>query len=80
MRTVTLRAGRELSGSRAQGSRIKQARERAGVRQAELAYVLGVSPREVSLFESGKADVTVDRAYMIADLLHVPSEWILFGD
>lgn len=53
------------------GEKIRQARERAGLTQRELAQALGVDPSAVSLWESSKNAPTVNNVYRIASILGV---------
>lgn len=49
------------------GQRIKDARERAGLEQADLATALGASQSAVSRYETGRADVSVWQLACIAE-------------
>lgn len=53
------------------GEKIRQARERAGMTQRELAQALGVDPSAVSLWEGGKNAPTVNNIYKLASILGV---------
>jgi transcriptional regulator with XRE-family HTH domain len=64
--------------AKAVGARIALARERAGIKQAELAEQLGVIPRSVQNYEYGR----IPYRYLdkLAEILDVPKDWILYGD
>lgn len=49
------------------GQRIKDARERAGIEQADLATALSASQSAVSRYETGHADVSVWQLACIAE-------------
>lgn len=60
------------------GKRIALARERAGLKQADLAETLGVIPRSMQNYEYGRIPYRLlDR---IADATSVSKDWILYGD
>lgn len=58
--------------------RIRQARERHGWNQSELARALGVSPQTVQQWEKG-GGVRQDRLEELARALVVTPDWLLFG-
>jgi|GEM_PF-6081108 len=61
------------------GSRIKQAREKSGKTQKEVATMLGFkTPSIISEFESGKKDITASDLGKLAELLGVSINFI-FG-
>ena len=60
------------------GKRISLARERAGLKQSDLAETIGVIPRSMQNYEYGRIPYRLlDR---IADTTGVTKEWILYGD
>jgi transcriptional regulator with XRE-family HTH domain len=60
------------------GSRIRQARERYGMSQVELARRIGVSATALNQIESGKtADPGVSRIVKIAEILGVSTDYLL---
>lgn len=62
------------------GSRIRQARKQAGLSQAELGRMLGLSSQAVSQWETGKTIPESDRLADIARLTDVHSGWLIDGD
>lgn len=50
-------------------NRIREARQQKRVSQAKLAQAIGVTPSQVSRFESGKRRIHLDEARKIADVL-----------
>jgi transcriptional regulator with XRE-family HTH domain len=59
------------------GARIRQARIRYGMSQAELARRIGVSKNTMNLIESGKTpDPAVSRIRAIADTLNVSMDYL----
>ncbi len=59
------------------GANVKRLREAANVEQQDLAAQLGISAPVLSLHESGKIRIPLDRAIQIAHHLLVPYEQIL---
>lgn len=53
------------------GFRVKQARENANLTQEKLAEKAGVSTSFISRLENGNALPSLDRLYMLADVLDV---------
>lgn len=53
------------------GEKIRQAREKAGMSQHELARALGISSTAISFWESGKTAPTVGNLYRLASILGV---------
>jgi len=59
------------------GGRIRLARLRYGMSQAELARRIGVSKNTMNLIESGKtSDPAVSRVRAIADTLHISMDYL----
>lgn len=61
------------------GKRIKAARKKAGLTQAEVGSLFGISREAVSLWESGDNAPTADKLGRIASETHVSSEWLISG-
>jgi len=61
------------------GERIKQARERAGLRQEDLADILGVATRTLQNYE-GATTKPFKQLNAIAAATGVTTEWLLHGD
>ena len=59
------------------GERIRQYREQAGMTQADLAEKIGVTNSSISLIESDKRGITVDKLNKICDALNVKITQIL---
>ena len=59
------------------GQQIKRYREKANMTQEELADKIGVTNSAVSLIESDKRGITVDKLRMICDALDVTITQIL---
>lgn len=78
----SLRAAREAAKAaqaeerRAQGNRIRLARFLAGLRSAEAAYALGMTPVALSNAEAGIRAVTVAELRRMAQLLGVSFAWL----
>jgi transcriptional regulator with XRE-family HTH domain len=61
-------------------TRLKWARDRAGVTQQQIADQCGISNRTISALEKGRAhDVLGDNLYCIADFLRVSPRWLIRG-
>ncbi len=60
------------------GDTIRWLRRLRRLRQADLAEQLHVSVNYVSLLENGHRGVTIPRLNVLADVLRVPSEYIVF--
>ena len=56
------------------GSRIKEARKRAGLTQKALALQIGVATGTVQQYELGKRQPRLEQIYTIADALNIPVE------
>ncbi|HPZ76297.1 MAG TPA: helix-turn-helix domain-containing protein [Thermosynergistes sp.] len=61
------------------GLRIKLARISAGLKQKELAEMIGMHPMSLSSIESGRRGTTVGQLLAIARALNVPIGYILGG-
>ena len=62
---------------RAIGTRIKAARERAGMTQEDLAAELEMSPTHISVLERGLKAPKLETLVNIANVLHVSSDMLL---
>ena len=61
------------------GDRIRRAREKAGLRQEDLADLIGTSTRQVQNYEAGDSK-QYSRLKAIAAATDVTVEWLLHGD
>jgi len=61
------------------GLRIKLARIKAGLKQKELAEMVGMHPMSISQIESGRRSTTIAQLLEIAKALNVPIVQILGG-
>ena len=59
------------------GSRIKSARERAGLTQEDLAAELDMSPTHISVLERGRKAPKLETLVNIANALHVSTDMLL---
>jgi transcriptional regulator with XRE-family HTH domain len=62
------------------GSRLRQARELAGLTQTAAAKALGMRRPSVSEIESGRRRVTTDELYQVAELYGVSADWLATGE
>lgn len=53
--------------------RLKQARKKAGITQAQLSERLGITPQSYSQYETGKRNPKPVTIYKIADALKIPA-------
>ena len=61
------------------GRRVKSARRKAGVRQADLAKKLGISYQYMSMIETGKRKLSLGMLVSLANELGVTTEYLLNG-
>ena len=59
------------------GARIKEARLRKHLSQAQLAELLGLTPPYISNLETGKQNMSITALARISDVLEVSADWIL---
>ena len=59
------------------GGRVKEARVRKHLSQAQLAEMLGLSSRYISNLETGKQNMSITALAKISDVLKVSADWIL---
>ena len=62
------------------GTRIKEARLKAGLTQAELAKLLDVDPHTVWYWESGRMKPSADNLVQLSNRLGVSGDWLLDRD
>lgn len=62
------------------GTRIRQAREMAGISARELDRLAGLSENHTSLLESVVRDVRTETAAAIARTLGVSLDWLVLGE
>lgn len=62
------------------GNRIKEARKKKGISQAELADSIGVSLTYMSCLENGKKTMSIDKLIKITDVLQISADWLLRSD
>ena len=58
------------------GKRIKEMRKRAGMTQAQLAELLGVTLRAVQYWEAGKTVPTIEMLKRISEVCNCTQSWI----
>ena len=61
------------------GDRIRQARERVGLSQIELARRIGLSKNAMNSIETGGADPRASRIVAIAQVLGISTDALLLG-
>ncbi len=61
------------------GERLKQARERAGLTQDQVAKSLGVLREQVSYFENGRREIDLVTLFRLADLYGYSAAHFLLG-
>jgi transcriptional regulator with XRE-family HTH domain len=61
------------------GTRIRKARERAHISQAELARRIGISKTSMNAIEGGATDPRASRIVAIAHVLGVSTDMLLLG-
>ena len=61
------------------GARIAVLRRNAGLSQAEMAQILGVSPSTVGMYEQGRRQPAVETLVRLAELFHVSTDFLLTG-
>ena len=62
------------------GSRIRLAREAAGLTQEKFAELVSLASKNVSDIERGVVGISVGTLLRICEILHVSSDKILFGE
>lgn len=61
------------------GERIKKAREKAHLKQSELAERLGKVQTTIASMENGRSTESFKTLKAICEILDVSADWILFG-
>jgi len=61
------------------GERIKKAREARGLKQKDLAGILGMNRSNISRMESGYVMPKIDTLLKIKETLHISIDWLLTG-
>jgi transcriptional regulator with XRE-family HTH domain len=61
------------------GERIKKAREARGLKQKNLAEILGMNRSNISRMESGNVMPKIKTLLKIKDTLHISIDWLLTG-
>lgn len=57
--------------------RFRELRKAAGISQAEIGQLLGVSKGAISFYENGDRGVNIDFAVKAAEYFHVSCDWIM---
>lgn len=75
-KNVTMLGDAELE---AMGSRIREAREKKGIKQIELALQLAIGKNQMYRIENGKVPCKTEYLYEIAQVLDVSLDYLFFG-
>lgn len=67
----------EAERRRKYGARIKAARNRAKLTQAELAAKLGIVPQGVANYEAGRSEPSTRNLIVLSNVLGVSTDWLL---
>lgn len=62
------------------GSRLKEARRKAGLTQSELGKKVGVSKSAICSYEKETRNPTLDTIYDFVEVLGVPSDYLIGAD
>lgn len=62
------------------GARLKQARNKVGLTQPDLADLIHVHFRTIQNYESGERDIPLDLLDALATFTQTTSEWLLYGE
>jgi len=62
------------------GNALRIARERAGLTQEQFGEIVSLGTKNVSDIERGVAGITISTLKRICENLHIPSDFIIFGD
>ena len=75
-KNVTMLGDKELE---AMGSRIREAREKKGIKQIELALQLAICKNQMYRIENGKVPCKTEYLYEISQVLDVSLDYLFFG-
>jgi transcriptional regulator with XRE-family HTH domain len=59
--------------------RLKEARQKKGLKQKDMAEKLGISRAGYSRLENGYVELTTKNLLRIAEILDISMDWLLFG-
>ena len=59
------------------GANVQEARKSRGLKQKELAELIGITAPSLSSFERGKSNVTLDTMIKISNVLDIPIDVLL---
>ena len=59
------------------GSRLRNLRKAAGMKQHELAALIGVTPTQVGDMERGNSTTSMARLYQLCEYFHVSADYLL---
>ena len=59
------------------GTRLRELRKNAGMKQAELAELLGVTPTQVGDMERGNSTTSMPRLFKLCTYFHVSADYLL---
>lgn len=62
------------------GNRIREARKKKKLSQAELSELLNISPSHMSDIENGKTNIGLDIFMRLTEVLQVSADWLLQTD
>ena len=62
------------------GQRMKQQRERLGLRQSAAAREMGWSPGQLHNYETDKHEPKITNLRILSEVLCVTTDWICFGE
>ena len=75
-KNVAMLGDKELE---AMGNRIREAREKKGIKQIELALQLAIGKNQMYRIENGKVPCKTEYLYEIAQVLDVSLDYLFFG-
>lgn len=59
------------------GARIKLLRQALGLKQADLAAKLNISPQALAIYETGRREPNLKNLILLSRVLGVPADWLL---
>lgn len=68
-----------MGGTTSLGQRVLLARKAQGLTQGQLAALAGIAAVSVKNYERGISDPRPFTARALAEALHVPESWLLYG-